>query len=193
MFAGHIGKKRNLPIIRFGNISLMPYEKIPLTIDPITKTQYIADAYLVECRSRGGLSGSPVFAYFPATRDAGKIMNYKEDDVPLLGLVHGHYRTDIQDQIIATSDDLDTIIVNAGIAMVVPAQDILDTLMQEDVMKDAEKRLKKIEERLKKSNPGSQPDTVKQEDDFLTKEEWEETLKKIARPLKKDGEEKKET
>jgi hypothetical protein len=144
MFAQHTGEKRNLPIIRFGNISLMPYEKILIKRDPYTDNRYPVDAYLVECRSRSGLSGSPVFVYFPATRDQGKVMNYHSDDIPLLGLVQGHHKTDVQDQITGTDDDLDTVLVNAGISIVIPAQDILNTLMQDDVVKHREKEIEKM-------------------------------------------------
>ena len=150
MFAGHTGEKRNLPIIRFGNISLMPHEKVLIKRDPHTDNLYPVDAYLVECRSRSGLSGSPVFVYFPATREQGKVINYHYDDIPLLGLVHGHYKTDIQDQITTTNDDLDTVLVNSGISIVIPAQDILNTLMQKEVMKDREKKVEQIKERIKK-------------------------------------------
>jgi len=143
MFAEHAGAKRNLPIIRFGNISLMPYEKVHIKRDPNTDNYYPVDAYLVECRSRSGLSGSPVFVYFPTTRDQGRVRSYESDMIPLLGLVHGHVRTDIQEQIMATTDDLASVLVNAGISIVIPAQDILNTFMQEDVVKHRKKRWQK--------------------------------------------------
>jgi hypothetical protein len=46
---------RNIPIVRMGNLAMMPGEKIPF------KDGRLIDAYLVESRSIGGLSGSPVF------------------------------------------------------------------------------------------------------------------------------------
>ena len=45
----------NIPIVRMGNLAMMPGEKIPF------KDGRLIDAYLVESRSVGGLSGSPVF------------------------------------------------------------------------------------------------------------------------------------
>ncbi|MFC2013823.1 hypothetical protein ACFLU8_02955 [Chloroflexota bacterium] len=45
LFASHFGQKRNLPIIRIGNIALMPEEPI------VTKELGLIDAYLVEARS----------------------------------------------------------------------------------------------------------------------------------------------
>jgi hypothetical protein len=54
LFKHHHGNTRNLPIIRIGNISSMVVEKIQTR-------DLIMDAYLIESRSIGGLSGSPVF------------------------------------------------------------------------------------------------------------------------------------
>lgn len=54
LFRHHNGTNRNLPIVRIGNISAMPMEKIQ------TK-ETLMDGYLIEARSIGGLSGSPVF------------------------------------------------------------------------------------------------------------------------------------
>jgi hypothetical protein len=53
LFRNHLGRDRNEPIIRVGNIAAMP-------TDPI-RSQVYGDmrAILVEARSIGGLSGSP--------------------------------------------------------------------------------------------------------------------------------------
>lgn len=54
LFASHLGKDRNIPIVRVGNIAAMPEEKV--------ETRFgLMDAYLIEARSLGGISGSPVF------------------------------------------------------------------------------------------------------------------------------------
>jgi len=45
---------RNIPIVRTGTVAMIPGEKIPW------RNRFI-DAYLIEARSIGGLSGSPVF------------------------------------------------------------------------------------------------------------------------------------
>jgi hypothetical protein len=53
LFTRHFGEERNIPIVRTGNIATMPGEKV--------QTRYgKAVVYLIECRSIGGLSGSPV-------------------------------------------------------------------------------------------------------------------------------------
>ena len=57
-FVNHEGKQRNLPSVRFGNISQMPSE--PIVIDGRPQ-----ESFLVEARSISGYSGSPVFVYLP--------------------------------------------------------------------------------------------------------------------------------
>jgi hypothetical protein len=122
LFRQHSKTRRNIPIIRVGNISAMPEEKIN------TKFALI-DAYLIECRSIGGLSGSPVYLMtgshrrdFSATNRVGKFY--------LLGLVHGHF--DISKESIdeAVDDDADSNQVNMGIAIVIPATKILEVINQ---------------------------------------------------------------
>jgi hypothetical protein len=56
-FAPHDGGKRNLPSVRFENISMMPDE--PVTT-PLGLKQ---ESFLVETRSLAGYSGSPVFIH----------------------------------------------------------------------------------------------------------------------------------
>jgi hypothetical protein len=65
LFSEHPGGDHNEPIARFGNIALMPAEKV--TVDVGDSTAHIR-AYLVEARSWGGHSGSPAFVFFPPDR-----------------------------------------------------------------------------------------------------------------------------
>jgi hypothetical protein len=127
LFANHYGEERNVPIIRTGNIAAMPDEKV--TVDKLGRI----DAYLIEARSIGGLSGSPVYVHVQAVR-------YTDDRTPtaiyggpshyLLGLMHGHY-----DQNWQTGGRADR--VNLGIAIVVPAAKILEVISQ-PMIKDAD-------------------------------------------------------
>jgi hypothetical protein len=78
LFSYHEGRKKIYPIVRVGNIAMIPGEPI------VTKKCGRVDAYLVEARSIGGLSGSPVFVM---SRDK----DFKPNEIHLLGLVHGHY------------------------------------------------------------------------------------------------------
>jgi hypothetical protein len=51
------GRQRNTPVVRFGNLSMMADPSEPVTLD-LGRPQ---EAFLVECRSLSGFSGSPVF------------------------------------------------------------------------------------------------------------------------------------
>lgn len=58
-FIGHDGRQRNTPAVRFGNIAMMPQEKIKATAGSEQ------EAFLVELRSMPGYSGSAVYIYSP--------------------------------------------------------------------------------------------------------------------------------
>ena len=62
-FVNHEGRQQNAPAIRFGNIAMMPKEKItsPYGIDQ--------ESFLVEVRSLPGYSGSAVFLFSPGAED----------------------------------------------------------------------------------------------------------------------------
>lgn len=62
------GKQRNTPSVRFGNISMMPWEPVqhPSGIDQ--------ESFLVELRTISGYSGSPVFLHHPYTPPPPKLI-----------------------------------------------------------------------------------------------------------------------
>ena len=152
LFAHHHGQRKNIPIIRVGNISAMPgEEKI--------ETRYgLIDAYLIEARSLGGISGSPVFVRVPAVRTENVVEGgvhrgariVQVDEYHLLGLMHGHW--DIDYQVEMGQDSLEDTTsgvrsVNTGIAIVVPSSKILEVLNQ----KLAKKSEKEFKEEYRKS------------------------------------------
>ncbi len=122
LYSHHYGKDRNLPIVRIGNIARMVEE-------PVSTSDFgFIDAYLIEARSIGGLSGSPVFVHLPGIKIAyGNEPVYDSGPFYLLGLIHGHWNIG--------KADLDWIDdegekINTGIAIVVPAIKILETINQ---------------------------------------------------------------
>jgi hypothetical protein len=63
-FVGHEGKQQNRPTMRSGVIGQMPHEPV------IQDDGFAQDSFLIEARSIGGYSGSPVFLYImPSTLD----------------------------------------------------------------------------------------------------------------------------
>jgi hypothetical protein len=135
LFVQHHGRGRTLPIVRFGSIALMPHEPVEIETEP-NGPKILVDAYLAESRSWGGASGSPVFIYFGLDRPA----MYGHQRHPfLLGVVHGHY--DIHREIEFVGDVLGggKVPINAGIAIVIPAQKIAELLMQDDLVQERRK------------------------------------------------------
>lgn len=129
LFSPAPGTSRPQPVVRFGNIARMPTEPVAVEITPNTPVEI--EAYLVEGRSWGGQSGSPVFLYLPTVRRQGRGW-YPE--FSLLGLIHGHHPHEvIADFGPGGKAKVD---INAGILVVVPAQAILDLLGREDVVKE---------------------------------------------------------
>ena len=126
LFQHHFGAKKNIPIIRVGNLAALNEEKVTI------KGFGEIDAYLIEARSIGGLSGSPAFLNLGSIQLVGGQIKHAPHNRPvilLLGLIHGHFN--------ARPDELDNVdpdelykAINAGIAIVVPVESILATIAQ---------------------------------------------------------------
>jgi hypothetical protein len=163
LFVQSAGKSRNLPVVRFGNIARMPGDEMVI-LSTAARGEISIRAYLVETHSWGGFSGSPMFWHYqyniglplwaqrwipqPESRLAlpQAMPNPERIDVnvsrgwaiALLGLVSGHY--DIPTK--AKNEDIETAL-NAGIAVVTPAENIRELLMREDVIDDRRRRAAK--------------------------------------------------
>lgn len=140
LFTNFYGKQRNIPIVRTGNMAMIPDERVHL------EEFGNAEVYLIEARSRGGLSGSPVFfkrpivmPNMPRISSTGKLERpptlttkdleqFQENPFRLLGLIHGHYSL-IEDKTLIDSN-VEKIMdeINTGIALVVPANKILEVI-----------------------------------------------------------------
>lgn len=138
---------KNRPILRTGNLAIFPEVKVP------TSHFHNIDAYLIEARSIGGLSGAPVFV----TETHGQAY-VKEPGEPalwagktfLLGVMHGHWEIppDALDDIGFDVDKQSK--VNLGVAIVSPAKQLLEILTQPRLLKMREEQAK---ERNKKYLP----------------------------------------
>jgi hypothetical protein len=119
---------KNQPVVRTGNIAMMPDEKIHFS-----KFGMI-DAYLIETKSFGGLSGCPVFVRHtvstPLTQEPGgpPIGKFKRlyggGSSYLLGSLIGRW-------VVPKKKDFDTTLseaLNVGISAVVPLYKILEVL-----------------------------------------------------------------
>jgi len=128
LFKSHYGRQKNVPIIRVGNLAMIKGEPV--------RTDYCGytEAHLVEARSIGGLSGSPVFIHTPVPHELN-VTQFR-----LLGLMHGHF--DIQNLNEDTVVDLEaeaTGGINTGIGVVIPVEKIMETLDQPELVELREK------------------------------------------------------
>jgi hypothetical protein len=122
LFTRFFGRTTLTPIVRTGNIAMMPKDKLPIgSFGEI-------EAYLAEGRSIGGLSGSPVFVRNTVkmpTQTADRQLKHLSGlgQSHLLGLVHGHWDLPVS---FSTTEQSEA--VNMGVSIIVPAKKILETL-----------------------------------------------------------------
>ena len=170
MFSRRLGNKKNIPIIRMGNIASVPskHELVQTKLGPL-------EAYLIEARSIRGISGSPVFT------DINSFLPHyqKQQNGPrffLIGLMHGHFDVDDIGSEDAIDDGQKTTSVNMGISIVIPAEEIVKTIGMFD---------EKEKEALAKSQAKMLPtmDSDDEEVPSLTKAEFEDALRKASRKL----------
>lgn len=184
LFANHHGQQRNIPIIRVGNIAAMPEEPVEV------RGFGLIDAYLVEARSIGGISGSPVFVNIPLNTPLVKseFKSFKEIRPQtihsLIGLIHGHYDIPLSESDVITEDALLKKGVNMGIAIVVPINKILEVLDQPMIKKEEKELERKFRERQLPT-----PDSLETEPS-LTQEGFEEALRRSSRKIENEEEEK---
>jgi hypothetical protein len=138
MFVGHLGEKKNLPIIRIGTIAAMPEEPL--------QTQYgTHDAFLIEARSIDGLSGSPV-----CINTQGRVVPYTMPVRPLPLPSEPRYLTFLAGMVLGYNEvinprdaieivrtrkgkktKIDAIVpMNTGIAVVLPIWRIIEAIEQ---------------------------------------------------------------
>lgn len=128
LFTHAIAKTRNMPIVRYGTLAMLPDE-------PIQVESGFSEVYLIEARSIGGMSGSPVFVrpttYFTPGDERPNpqvAMQGVLNATILLGLVHGHWdirESDINDPHLRHDPNRG---VNMGVGVVVPAHKILEVI-----------------------------------------------------------------
>lgn len=135
LFHPHHGGDHGQPIVNFGNISLMPNDDVPVGIHTAPQESARIAAYLVDCRSWAGHSGSPMFLHFPVgylesqvDRSPGRMPGAIMVGNPLIGMVQGHFTTTAEARLLG---DVGEVRIDAGKAIVVPIEDVRATLEDE--------------------------------------------------------------
>jgi hypothetical protein len=153
LFVGRVGDQKNIPVMRIANLAAMADE-------PVWGGSPMRPAYLIETRSLGGTSGSPVFLNVHPERIPGRTSNapITKDDgsysVPYLligifqGIHSGQYKDDFvideaADRVLPQDVDF-----NAGIGIVLPVSQIIETIEQPSL---SQPRLATIEKKHRQS------------------------------------------
>jgi hypothetical protein len=159
-FVGRVGHRKNIPVVRIANIAAMPEE-------PIDFASPKKAAYLIETRSLGGTSGSPVFLNLQSSRARRQQHGYQlgvrrntTNPNPqvssthlilpylLLGMIvfthGGNYLHDFVSEDDSSVHPLRDVEFNAGISVALPVSIIID-LLDSELAKEA--RMKEIEEK----------------------------------------------
>lgn len=137
----HFGRDKNIPVVRVGNIAAVPDEKVDLG------SYGEQEAYLIESRSIGGLSGSPVFLRTPP-------MRLVRTEVKNMGGHHTEYLMGVNIGLFETSAHADRArseaeavresfleSVSAGIAIVVPIQRAIEIIQNTPELADHRQRV----------------------------------------------------
>lgn len=128
LFAPHPGTAKNRPVARFGNVSAVSGEPVF-----VKARGFKQECFLVEMRSHGGFSGSPVFL-LPSLSLRSTPPSYDIERDETLGICCGHMEEPTRKVSVphpcAPGESLElTVGDNAGMALVVPAwkiQEVLD-------------------------------------------------------------------
>jgi hypothetical protein len=113
LFWPHHGLSKNVPIIRTGSVAAMPSEPIQTKTGPTI-------GYLIECRSIGGVAGSPVFRHMSGFRGLAVIV--ADPGFSFLGLVQDHL--DIE----TLPDEAEQGSLNLGIGVVIPGEQVISVI-----------------------------------------------------------------
>ncbi|MGA8747018.1 MAG: hypothetical protein WB507_14305 [Solirubrobacterales bacterium] len=195
LFTEFTGRERDQPIVRFGSVALGRHEPLAVTMPHAETTM---EAYLVEVRSWGGQSGSPVFVSFMGSSGYAEKRD-RPVRAKLLGLMHGHYEipakvnfnpstSSTAPEIItetASAETKATAPVNAGIGVVMPAQKIIDLLMEDELVAKRDEEKKRLED----DEPTPVPDSL-EDDEPSGFERFEDLTDKLLGVPKKKLDEK---
>jgi hypothetical protein len=158
LFLSHIGISRNVPIVRTGNIAALRDEPVPTSYGPM-------DAYLIEMRSVGGISGSPVLTnmavrpklVYPGS-PVQEVVEHSERAHYLLGLIHGHFTITTQDEWVSKTDQ-HVGDINAGVAVVVPISKAIETINASSLFAEDFDMARQFRE-MENAKSGAKPDSA---------------------------------
>ena len=185
-FVNRQGQQQNTPVVRFGNISMAKPQPIR------NEWGLLQESFLIETRSLGGFSGSPVFVYTTPSSYYPAVYGERESGTWLLGVNWGHIRN--YEQVLKDHDDpLEHKLVpvnkewkvpsNTGQAQVVPAWKLQELLDQKELTMQRRQADKEISRRKRESSAAFDtqlPDENEEHPPF-SKDDFFRDLKKVAK------------
>jgi len=183
-------------LVRSGKVA-RSLTKVRLVVNEIKETEVDADAHIVESRSWGGESGSPVFLYkdnwrisrsamstaYPGTLIMGDSPDEIVPDVQpaLLGIMHGHYKLSSG---VSAHDGrkIGNVEVNSGVGVVIPVEHLARLLMTDKLSEERQKIKGRHEERYRRQITPTPSSTPSGEESF-TREDFESALKKASQRI----------
>jgi hypothetical protein len=193
LFTMRYGTQRNIPILRSATIAAMPEEPLK---DERSGLPY--DAFLIEVRSIGGLSGSPVYVMIRG-QEAKQYKNTGGGHSGfvgpngeyiaclLMGMIRGHWDLRTQPGAVDFADedfanDLDSKL-NMGIAIVTPAWEILNVIENNPTLKNGrEEDKKRARISIAPTLDSEFQDKLLDESSF-SREDFESALRKVSRKI----------
>ncbi len=142
LFTNHFGDAKNVPIVRFGNISAVSDEPF--------KTQYgYIHGYLVETHSIGGSSGSPVFVSIPPLKVSNGVIKASQKKTSyFLGLLCGTWTVENPNDAVSDTDEKEVTPRSVtGISIVVPADRIIEAINHPDLKRARADILERIKQK----------------------------------------------
>lgn len=135
----HDGRQRNLPSVRFGSLAMMPWEPLRHQTRGINQ-----ESFVIETRSIGGYSGSPVFVQIPplASRPGSQSLSTRGRGPWLLSIDWSHFP--LYEPVLESDKSSEVqegwkVRLNTGMAGVVPAWKIADVLNLEELVAQRER------------------------------------------------------
>ncbi len=141
LFVQFTGQVRSEPIVRTGRIAMIPGEQVPTTLHQLG-TVYLVDSHVFG----GGNSGSPLFINLGGQR--GSVL-MAGDNFKLLGIVSGYVKETSDFQLQSVASYAGTVDANSGIAMVIPAQQLLDLFALPELVNQREAIYKAVPAAIK--------------------------------------------
>ncbi len=187
-FIQHEGRQRNTPVVRFGNISMMPWE-------PVTNMRGIKqESFLVEMRSLSGFSGSPVFVHIPPLalrpgKESLEVTSY----FWLLGVDWGNFSIDEEVREGRGSKDPVkegwVVRSSSGQALVVPTWRLQELLNREELAMARERKDGEIRREQERggavfdvhTEDAKKPGQSETGSDTFTEDDFEDALDRVSR------------